>query len=210
MDIKHIFKNSMTAFGVVAVMSFSFIGNAHAAGVAAIGGAVYTQAGGTVSSGTAEYLSLIGVGGLTTTTTVEGLAPTQVNCAEPPKSTALNWQDCIGGLQNSSVAGLFGFDIDSLMQSLATAACSYAEQQTGAYLGQASAAVDGAILGAGGGTVGTVLDTVGTIGSTGSVSTPIGTVGTGITQGGAGGTQGAVNLNTVTNPFTGQPTTIAP
>jgi len=246
MNIKHIFKNSMTAFGVVAVMSFA--GAAHAANVnnkpTAVSGApsmydnavngassMYDKASKAASNAstqdylsltgngasiihnkasdaiynasTQDYLSLIGMNGLDKATVVK-VSKTKVNCAPPPESKALNWKDCLGGLQNMSIAGMFGFDINSLLNSLATAACSYAKQKTGALVNTATAGATTAInkttVGAGLNKANKALNTVG---NTGNISTPVGNVYSGITQGGANGQNGKIITHAI-NPFTGR------
>jgi len=146
-----------------------------------------------------DYLSLLGLNNLTAPTSLASLQKTKVPCNPngPPRAKAVNWTACISGIQDISVAGLFGFDYKSILQSIQTAACSYARQQTGAFLSQAAAPIHSAVSQAGG-----------ALGGLGQVSTPIGGTNTGITtdvQQGTGGTTGVTNQGGKTaitiNPF---------
>lgn len=144
-----------------------------------------------------NYLSLLGLNNLTAPISLASLQKTQANCAQPPRAKTVNWTDCIGGIQDLSIAGLFGFDYKSILQSIKTAACSYARQQAGAFLSQATAPIKGAVGQAGG-----------ALGGLGQVSTPIGGISTGITTGiqqGAGGATGVTQQGGTTavtiNPF---------
>jgi len=97
---------------------------------------------GSAMAASQDYLSLLGLNNLTAPISLASLQKTKVPCNPngPPRAKAVNWTDCISGIQDISVAGLFGFDYKSILQSIQTAACSYARQQTGAFLSQAAAA----------------------------------------------------------------------